>query len=331
MASARITGTNENIKTLGNGTRDYTVPSTWESDTDNDLVTSQVSEVLEVYNDLTITMSGLTMNGATTNASYRRIMRPASGQKHDGTPNTGAHLQCTGTGMAIQATENYISVQDLIISHTGSSTTNLAATATGVPTTELSIIGCIAYNITNPGSGAGQGFRCVSNSDNNYVIDCIVMGSEQRGITSSTGTGTAYIYNTTIVGSGEAGVFEATGSLICKNVLSTGNTGLAFESFSSSGHTNNASNDATAIGTSARTNQTFTFVNSGSNDYHLSASDTGARGHGANLSSDPNFAFDDDIDKETITTWSIGADSIAAALSGFGDLIGQKRNRLVRI
>jgi hypothetical protein len=72
---------------------------------------------------------------------------------------------------------------------------------------------------------------------------------------------------------------------------------------------NNASSDGTATGTGSRINQTFTFVASGSDDYHLAGSDAGALDFGADLSADGVFAFDDDIDFDTRSgTWDIGFD-----------------------
>jgi hypothetical protein len=45
----------------------------------------------------------------------------------------------------------------------------------------------------------------------------------------------------------------------------------------------------------------------------LATDDTAALGFGTDLSADAGYAFDDDIDGETITDWSMGFDSHVAA------------------
>ena len=63
---------------------------------------------------------------------------------------------------------------------------------------------------------------------------------------------------------------------------------------------NNASEDSSASGfTNGRGSQTFSFVASGSDNWHLTDTDAGARTYGVDLSADGSFAFDDDIDGDT--------------------------------
>jgi hypothetical protein len=64
LASARVTGLNENISTYGVG-RDYTSLNAWKTATAYDLVTAQVTEVLECYDDA-IYDDQLQLSGATT-------------------------------------------------------------------------------------------------------------------------------------------------------------------------------------------------------------------------------------------------------------------------
>lgn len=77
------------------------------------------------------------------------------------------------------------------------------------------------------------------------------------------------------------------------------------------GSTNNASSDATAVGTNAKLNQTFTFAGAG--NYHLLSGDTVALGQGADLSGDADFPVTTDIDGNAFSApWPIGADTLAA-------------------
>lgn len=120
----------------------------------------------------------------------------------------------------------------------------------------------------------------------------------------------------------------------CLNCLATANTSAGdFLSTGTTGHSNNASGDASAGGTNARINQTFTFVNAAAGDFHLQSSDAGAKDHG--LTDPGSGLFSDDIDGQTRSgTWDIGADEYvnpgttitpdqaAAALTGRGLNLG---------
>jgi hypothetical protein len=85
--------------------------------------------------------------------------------------------------------------------------------------------------------------------------------------------------------------------------------------------TYSASNDATADdwgGSGNRINQTFTFVDSANNNYHLAATDAGAREYGTNLSADATIPFAVDIDNDPRaigSAWDIGADEARGLVS----------------
>lgn len=112
-------------------------------------------------------------------------------------------------------------------------------------------------------------------------------------------------YNCTVYGT-QFGVLD-TGKN--KNVLAASCTVECFTATSSTGSNNNASSDGSAVGSNSRINQTFTFVNTGSNDFHLQSSDAGAKGFGA---TDPGSGlYNDDIDGERRSApWDIGADQL---------------------
>ena len=57
-----------------------------------------------------------------------------------------------------------------------------------------------------------------------------------------------------------------------------------------------------------RTRQVFDFVDSTNNDFHLANTDTSAFDKGVDLSADSIYPFSTDIDGDTRTYWSIGAD-----------------------
>lgn len=105
------------------------------------------------------------------------------------------------------------------------------------------------------------------------------------------------------------------------------------------GGTNNASSEATPPATNQRINQTFTYVNTGTGDFHLAAGDAGAKDFGADLSADATYAFADDFDgvaRPQGTAWDIGATEVAVASNTFEadvlpDIRGRRRPRNVTV
>jgi hypothetical protein len=107
------------------------------------------------------------------------------------------------------------------------------------------------------------------------------------------------------------GFIRAGDSPVAKNCLASGNTnGFVNHTLFGAASANNASSGVNIPGTNGRINQTFTFLYTAADNFHLRPADQGALGYGANLSDDLTFAFNDDIDGQTITQWSIGFDSI---------------------
>jgi len=122
---------------------------------------------------------------------------------------------------------------------------------------------------------------------------------------------TLYLYNNTAINYGTTRAYTriSAGTGIIKNCLGYSASGAAFGGTWNS-VTYSASDDATADdwgGAGNRINQTFSFVNSGANDYHLSPADTGARDYG--VSNPGSGLFSTDIDRQNRgVPWDIGAD-----------------------
>jgi hypothetical protein len=299
MASSRITGTNENISTIGSAGRDYATPTTWEAATDNDLVTGTVSEVGEMYNDSVFT-GDVMISGAVTNATYFRILRPANGQGHDGTPNSGVRIDNTTVDTrAVTINENYATVQDLVVKQNFSSASTFTIFRF-LATDESSVIGCIVFDSTNSGVGGMYGIRSQAGAGNTaYVINCLVADMDTFGYTQVSGN--FFVYNCISVNAGT----NFQGVITAKNCIAHG--GIADYSATVTTTTcidEDGTGDITA---------TLVFNDAASDDYHLASSDTAAIDAGTNLSADANFAFDDDIDGDTIPAaeWPIGFDFIA--------------------
>lgn len=307
MATSRQTATNESVSTYGSSGqgRDYTVFSTWESATDVDNVDAEQSPVLECYADASNYNERVYLSSSTNNATYFRIVRPAPGQFHGGITGRGVTFSSTHSTnhhqLGSSSSDTHSQIQDISLSVTQNSTdTRHCIRLRGE---NVKLIGVLVFDASNSGTGGTIGVRPQITSGT-AVINCLISNSDDDGYASS---GSDHLlYNCTIVNNGNEGV-DGSG-VTARNCLANNNSTRDFSQFGIV-TTNNASSDRTAAGTGARRNQTFTFVDASNGDFHLANSDTGAKGFGANLSSDSSFAFDDDIDFQTVTNWSIGFDS----------------------
>lgn len=338
-ASSRRTGTNENISTYGAAGqgRDYTSLATWEAATDVNLVAITTSYVLECYDDaVSFNDSTNYINGAITNSSYFRIIRPASGQGHDGTPNNGVNFAYTGDYPVAFIDESYFQIQDIIGKITYNSATSRAVFHTGTGGSNMAVIGCIAYDSVNSGSGLAVGFAAqyTALAATPKFIDCLAHNNEYAGFANFATNHDVYFYNCTATNNGRGFVsYNATvGTTYCINCLASGNTSGDFQRTGTGTFTitYSASSDGTSddFGTTTgdRVNQTFSFVNSDGDDFHLLSTDAGALNYGTDLSASGVYAFDDDINNGTMGagkagqtrsgTWDIGFDEAGFTIAG---------------
>ena len=316
-ATSRRPGTNETIRTLRASGGNFTEIATWESTTTLNLSGTSVTEVLECYADgspYTIA-SSVAFTGATANATYRRIVRSAAGQGYNGIPGSGVKFASTGNFNMFAVTETNFQFQDITLELlTASGTAGRSAlaftSAGGI------LVGVLAKGVSTGNTNAAF----TINGDGAVVVNCLAYECDGNGFRITTGAGlNTYLYNCTSIGNTNQG-FSPLNAMICKNCLGSGNGLLDFDTGITM--TNCASEDTSAVGTAPRINQTFTFVNAASDDYHLTTGDAGARGFGASLAADATFAFDDDVDRQTITTWSIGFDAPQAAPPPGGRSLG---------
>lgn len=308
MASSRKTPLVDNILTYDSaGGEDYDSLAAWETARQGNLTSTQQGESLliraGVHND------SVQFSGWTTSADYfpRLFGDPAS--HHGGIRGQGAVFSITadpGRNL-FSLVADHAKIQDLGITANYSSSNS--RNAVDLFNTGCEMVGCIVYALNN--SGAGTHRTVLSRAAGNSIINCILennpgaAGVGEIWNTQSSGT-PLLVGNVTIYGSGALGINAATSNLTqCINVLVDGLSTCFAGTYTSSGSKNNASSDATAPGTDSRTSQTFTYVDAGNNDYHLDADDEGALGFGF----DQSAVYDDDIDVETVSSWSIGADS----------------------
>jgi hypothetical protein len=176
----------------------------------------------------------------------------------------------------------------------------------------------ISNNIIRSLLTSSHGLHGVHTSDvtnvyiwNNVVYD-IIDTAGGIGITAEYDS-PLWIYNNTVINCNGYGIAINGQNAHVKNNLAEGNK-KDFSAYSawSADSDYNASSDNSSPGTHARKQQTFSFVDAASKNYHLTASDAGARGAGINLSTDPNLPISTDIDGQLRPysgAWDIGADA----------------------
>ena len=302
MASSRRLPTSYNLKTYGADgfDRDYTVLNTWESDTDNNLVTAAKGEVLECYADAASFDDRIVMTGATTNSSYFRVIKPATGNKHLGKPGSGVTFVSTTDLTIFAVTEGYAQIQDIIATVNISSNNTRSAFSMSGANNGSAYIGCIAVNCLNSGTGTVYGFNLTPSSGYSiFVVNCLSHNNESYGFYNSGSN--VWLYNCTSTNN-LYGFHRNAGTIYAKNCCASGNTTLDWSGTFTK--TTCTAEDATP-----------TYVDSGNDDFHLSSSDTVCKDNGTDLSSDGSYAFDDDVDSVTHSgTWDIGFDEYVLAI-----------------
>ncbi len=303
MASSRHLPLSYNTSTFGGVTRDYQSLSVWEAATDNDLVTATDGEVLDCYADSASYDQSITIESATTDSDYFRVIRAASGQGHTGSPGTGFKIAPSeGPARCIYLRESYSSLYDLDIQYDANNIAvrNCIQVAKEGP---VNVVGCL-IKCTNSGTGGAGGIlggaALAANYINNLFYEC-----KEYGLKTSTAN-EGIVYNNTIVNNVGTGL-QVEGTTRVKNNIYQDN-----------------GTDLVGTPTTSITNVSsgVVFIDAANDNYFLDPSDTVAQGQGTNLSADANYAFDDDVIGATRpfgTEWDIGFEECCdVELSGSG-------------
>lgn len=306
MASPfKTNAVNETIDTGGGAGqgRDYTDPDTWEGDTDVDHVTLNRTDVLEWYADETSFDVDVGLGGSTNDATRCRIIRAAPGEEHDGTPGNGVQWHSTGSVDTVNIVESDASIENLSLKFNGSSSSSRYCIIFNANSNNSRAVNCIAADSLNNGTGATIDFRAAN--DDTRFVHCLSHNSELHGF-YCVGVIDAQIYNCTATDAGNNNFVCTSDNLRLKNCLANNATGPNFLGTPHADSTNNASDTTSIAGSNGRTSQTFSFVDEANDDFHLGLNDAGAKGFGADLSSDADAPFDITPGGATITSWSIG-------------------------
>ncbi len=269
----------------------------------------------------TADITKFTIDGWTTSAdSYIKIYTdPAESYRHDGTYNTAKYRMEAASGAdfdgVIIIRENYVRIEGLQFQLTnsgGNLSTSAIYMVDQTSPSDILIKNNIMKGVISAANSEGRGIYgndadITATITNNIIYDFVNSATANNaGIGTALG-GTYNIYNNTLVDNFE-GIDVDAGTVVAKNNLVTGSGDAnAYIGTFAVGTNYNATNGTDAVGQGAnnRISQTFTFLNEGSDNFHLAAGDTGAKNQGTDLSGD----FTDDIDSTTRSgTWDIGAD-----------------------
>jgi lysophospholipase L1-like esterase len=302
MSSSRVTGSHEHISTYDSGGgKDYSVFSAWESDTDYDLVTAQVTEVLECYKGIHSVTGSINIAGAVTSTDYFRCVRPAGTlgevdwEGYTGIPKTDGSCVCffaAANVIPFWISEANFSLQDIVAT--------IQANAAGNPS-------CIWI-------ASNENIRLIGNA----VIDCVnSVGTVKAFYQYGTGAQGTNYYRNNIAFNNDCEGFNfasAAGNIIklennnaISNTIGFKNGNCTCDAINNVSEGNSIANWSGVLNTDTTNTDGdgVVFVDSLSGNYLLDLSDVVAINQGTDLSA----YFDDDIlgnSRPNGIAWDIG-------------------------
>jgi len=281
------------------------------------------------YFDSGADTAAVTVTGYTTSAAnYIKIYTPFNisteannSQRHQGKWDDAKYnlKYTTGPGVSnvLAIAISNVRVDGLQIKGTAGNGMGLVAikVESSVAHNTTSISNCIVSGVSSTVQNEGIWVYSSIKAWNNIIYGFNL--NSGSGIRFSVSTAnTSYISNVTIYDCVYGLNNTWVGTPLAKNVI-TQNCTDGFNGAINAGSNYNISNkSADAPGANSKNSTTVVFVDAANKNFHLSNSDTAARGSGVNLSADPNLPFSTDIDGQPRPTgaWDIGADQVFGAL-----------------
>lgn len=321
------TGGDGTVQTLTGSTRAYLTLNAWEAaqqaahgatDTDIVICSSNLDAGSGNADTTSFVIDGWTDK---TGGNYIGIQANSS---HGGKWNDNIYRHVydyngdnAETGFSIS--EDYVRLKGIQLQHSDTASADagnwvVAYDTTGGTSTELQIEKCIlrrgVYTYCGPGIMIWGNDMQVK-IFNSIFIECD-NGSNAYGAVMNWGYGSnCWVYNCTFHGNGVGVATNSDTDTVITNCLFTGNTtdrsgtGTYTDTYCATNLT--SAGGLTGAGTGNRFSQTFSFVDIGAHDFHLTSSDTGAKDYGT--SNPGSGLYSDDIDGVARSgSWDIGAD-----------------------
>lgn len=322
------------IKTIGSaGGRDYSTITAWEADLTNAGVYSSGDEAVgDCYKDSTFDES-FTIDDTSFTIADNIKLKAASGQEHDGTPDSGVKITYSGTiGSASTVwTVAYtagthgnkkVKIEGLEFADISNSQ-DIIMYLLGLGTLNTIFSRCLVNNIktTNSSSKSFNIFKNGQSSINNSMVFNCGKSSTSNSVN---GTSVAFVLsnstNSQVYNCIAHNIYDKTPSAVSqgavygeyKNVIIT-SVNECFKLVSGSSNNNNISSDSSAPGSSSMTGKTsselYVSTTEGSEDLHSKSKSPGLR-KGIDLGTTDDVQYDiDNFDRDsTGSIWDIGAD-----------------------
>ena len=297
----------------------YTSLSAWETAEQRDLPANNKIAIGEIDGDWSATLDGsFLIDGWTTDATHYIEVRAIGMARHAGKWETSKHLCRVANSQICRIYESYVRLSGLQFEITAVN----AAEQCGINIWSLSegyieIDSCLFRGVSST-SNFHDGIQAYDLSGTFQLIisNCsfwgfLGTGNGNGGIFRETGSAVIHVLNCTAYGC-RRGFTEAltTGNRLVNCLAQNCADGFAGD-WGHADTTNNCSDIASDAPGSNPITGTAQFIDATSGDFHLSPSDSVARGKGINLSNDLTYPFNHDIDeRERVGFWDIGADQV---------------------
>lgn len=301
-------------KTVKSSGGDYSGIIAYEAAEQADLPAGDLIKQAECYtfeDNLGTAVFG-TFDGWTTDSTRYIRVYAASGHQHSCKANTGYRIAFDGFGQGFDMREANMRVEGVGFKSfdAGSSPGDRAFHIETAASGDIRISKCWINTFTNDDAfirvfnGSTSGLRIF----NNMTSSVTGGSSPMNGITWQS-NGTLYIYSNTLVGHdmpGFVGLIQEeagfTATVVLKNNLcdrgpnpNADAAAYLLGDATTTGSTNNLSDDATAPGSNAQTSKAPAYVNENAGYLRLASTGSDGINQGADLSADANIAISDDI------------------------------------
>lgn len=297
-------------------TRAYSSLAEWQSA--RSAVSSATNNEIVICTGATADTTAVTITGWADKVAPAKITIKASpADRFAGKWDATKYRLVVSTGNAITISEPYVLLDGLQVQCTASSATGALNVATIPAGNRIEADECIFRR--SPATTTGFFGVKVNDPDTNfYMRNSVIYGITSSSVTSycfiSNACAGSFLYNCLAYG-GTYGFYRSTGAVTAKNCISQGSFARGY--LGGIVGTNNVSDRAADTpGTNPLNSTIVKFASATNGDFHLLATETGVVNNGADLSADPDLAFNFDFDGQARpfgSGWDRGPDEYSTA------------------